>query len=72
MNNSTAAFYSVATSHSGSLLVTEIKHKNQTIYTCEICKLGYLDGQTANDCENFCRTHDACSLKITKKAIYKP
>ena len=53
------------------MLVTEIELQNKTIYTCEICKLGYADRQTADDCENFCKTHNACSLEITKKAVYK-
>ena len=53
-------------------MVTEIKKQNKAIYTCDICKLGYADRETAYDCENFCKAHDACSMEITKKATYIP
>jgi len=54
------------------LLVKEIINLGKTVYTCEICELGYADRENANACENHCRTHNACSLEITKKAIYDP
>ena len=42
------------------------------IYLCEVCGLGYRDKETAARCEAFCTEHNACSLEITKNAIFKP
>ncbi len=38
-------------------------------YYCKICKFGYKNKKTAQACEDFCKTHNACSFEITKKAI---
>jgi hypothetical protein len=47
--------------------------EGRTVYLCEICGLGYADKKTAQDCEDWCRTHPGnCSLEISKKAIYSP
>lgn len=50
----------------------EFKNKDETIYQCEFCDMGYADPNTAERCEEHCSTHDSCSLDITRKAIYKP
>lgn len=55
-----------------SNLVNESQHRGKMIYTCALCKLGYANMKTAKECEAFCKSHDACSLEITKKAVYKP
>ena len=48
------------------------EHEGSPIYLCEICGLGYRDRETAHRCEAFCKEHDACSLEITKSAVFKP
>jgi len=53
-------------------LVQKSNHDGKPIYKCDICGLGYLDEITANQCEAHCRTHDSCSLLVTRKAVYKP
>ena len=41
------------------------------IHYCEICGFGYANSKTAKACEKFCKTHNSCSIKITKKAVAK-
>jgi hypothetical protein len=53
-------------------MVNDIRKKAETIFLCEYCGFGYGDIGTANECEEYCDTHDICSREITKKAIYKP
>jgi C4-type Zn-finger protein len=53
-------------------LVNEVKWKGESVYLCEYCGFGYRDIGTADECEEYCDTHDICSQEITKKAIYKP
>jgi len=53
-------------------MVTRVKLDEKIIYVCEICGLGYEDEETAKACQEYCSTHDACSLEITSKAVYFP
>ena len=38
-------------------------------YVCEECKLKYKEKILARKCENWCRKHKSCNLKITQYAI---
>ncbi len=53
-------------------MVSELNHEGKLVYVCEVCKFGYVDKASAIVCENFCRAHNACSMEITRRAIYKP
>jgi len=53
-------------------MVSEMQRKGETVYLCEFCGFGYVDLETAEQCDEYCDTHSSCSLEITKKAIYKP
>ncbi len=46
--------------------------KGQVVFVCEVCGLGYLDQETAQDCEDWCRETGTCSVEITRKAVYFP
>ncbi len=55
------------------LLVTEKEIGNKTVFICDICGLGYADKITAQECEDYCRSHEgSCSAEISKKAVYLP
>ncbi|MDJ0274904.1 MAG: hypothetical protein QXM81_01930 [Nitrososphaerota archaeon] len=41
-------------------------------YVCEECGTAYHDLETARRCEDFCRTHHACSLEIIRHAAHQP
>jgi hypothetical protein len=41
-------------------------------FLCKICGFGYADEATAQSCEDFCKTHNACSFEITMKAAHRP
>jgi hypothetical protein len=53
-------------------MVKEIIVEKKKVYLCEICGLGYATKNRAEECENFCRKYKACSLEITRDAIYYP
>lgn len=53
-------------------MVKKINRDEKDIFICEVCGFGYVDKETAQDCEDFCSTNDMCSIEITKKAIYYP
>jgi len=53
-------------------MVTERAHEGKSVFLCDICGLGYKDRGTAEECEDYCRTHNSCSIKITEKAVYFP
>lgn len=53
-------------------MVRRIEAEGKTIYICEACGLGYDDEETAKACQEYCSTHNACSLEITSKATYTP
>ena len=42
------------------------------IFLCEQCGLGYASENTARACEEFCRANNACSIRITRAAVYRP
>ncbi|MBI4177677.1 MAG: hypothetical protein HY516_04935 [Candidatus Aenigmarchaeota archaeon] len=44
---------------------------DKTVFACDECGFKYADAGTAKECENFCRTHNACDPKITALAIAK-
>jgi len=52
--------------------VKEKKNNNQTVFICEVCGLGYMEKQTAQECEEWCKRTGTCSIEITKKAVYLP
>ncbi len=52
-------------------MVKKISHKGKQIYACGVCGFGYSTDELANKCENYCKTHGACSLEITKHAVLK-
>lgn len=53
-------------------MVKEIKVDSKAVFLCEICGLGYKDRKTAEECEEWCRRTNSCSIEITKKAVYFP
>jgi len=53
-------------------MVREKTISNKTIFVCEVCGLGYVDKETARECEAWCRRTGTCNIEITKKAIYVP
>jgi len=53
-------------------MVREAVVEGRKIYLREVCGLGYLERDTAEECEKFCRKHHACSLEITRKAVHFP
>ena len=54
-------------------MVSKKRVGNKTVFLCDICGLGYADRQTAQDCEDYCRTHQgSCSTEISAKAVYVP
>jgi hypothetical protein len=44
----------------------------EKIYYCNVCGYGYANEAVAKECEEYCKTHNSCSLQITAKAIRKP
>ncbi len=50
-------------------MVKEDTWEDKRIYRCQECDLGYLDKETAEECEKFCKTYSACSIKITRHAV---
>ncbi|HZX12740.1 MAG TPA: hypothetical protein VFE88_04775 [Candidatus Nanoarchaeia archaeon] len=50
-------------------MVKKETQNNNTLYLCESCGFGYEKEKTAKKCENYCKTHNACSLEIITKAI---
>jgi rubredoxin len=56
----------------GVWMVNELERKIGTVFQCELCGYGYRDLDTAEQCEEYCDTHGACSREITKKSIYTP
>jgi hypothetical protein len=54
-------------------LVTEKEVGERIVFLCDICGLGYADKETAQECEDYCRTHHgSCSAEISQKAVYLP
>jgi hypothetical protein len=54
-------------------MVSEKRVGDKTVFLCDICGLGYADKKTAQDCEDYCRSHHgSCSAEISAKAVYSP
>ncbi|MBC7091519.1 MAG: hypothetical protein H5T50_06380 [Nitrososphaeria archaeon] len=53
-------------------MVKEIIVGEKKVYLCEVCGLGYANKSRAKECEHFCKKYKACSLEITRYAIYYP
>ncbi len=53
-------------------MVTRLFHKGEIVFRCEYCGFGYKDIETSESCEAFCGTHEGCSSKITRLAVYTP
>lgn len=53
-------------------MVREFKFKTRIVYQCEFCDMGYISVANAERCEEYCSTHDACSLEITRNAKNRP
>lgn len=51
-------------------MVREIKKEGRRIFICEECGLGYLSEELAKRCEDYCLKNRACSIEITKNAVY--
>jgi len=56
----------------GAIVVRRFFHKGKMIYLCEYCGFGYKDIAESENCEAYCGTHDSCSCKITRAAVYTP
>lgn len=39
------------------------------LYRCAECGLHYRDRATAQECEDYCREHNACNTDITVQAV---
>lgn len=39
------------------------------LYECEVCHFRYRDRETAEECEQFCREHNACDPDIITEAV---
>lgn len=50
-------------------MVKEVKVKNHDLFACEECGFAYIDKETAEECEDFCKKNKACSREITAHAI---
>jgi len=46
--------------------------ENRILFICEVCGLGYIDEQTAAQCEDWCRRTGTCNVKLTSRAVYFP
>lgn len=38
-------------------------------YQCAVCKLEFLSQELAQQCEEWCRTHESCNLEIGRRAV---
>ncbi len=43
--------------------------EGKDVYYCGECGFGYLDEETAKECEAYCSARNSCSMDITKNAI---
>ena len=54
------------------MTVTKSANEGKPVFLCDICGFGYEDRETAEECEDYCRTYNSCSIKITEKTGYIP
>lgn len=50
-------------------MVKETNFKGREAFECEVCSFKYAERKVAEECEIFCRTHNSCSMEITKNAL---
>lgn len=50
-------------------MVKEADLFGKKVYVCEACGFKYNESELASKCEDFCKTHNSCSMEITKHAI---
>lgn len=50
-------------------MVKEIKKDKTDYYVCEECGFAYKEKQLAKKCEEWCKKHNSCNIKITKYAV---
>jgi len=50
-------------------MVKEKEINGKKYYQCEACLFFYETEKLAQDCEDFCNKHHACSTEITKHAV---
>lgn len=43
--------------------------QGRKVHYCEVCSLAYEDLERARQCEEYCRTHESCSLEIGRYAL---
>ncbi len=43
--------------------------KKKQVYQCPECGLHYRQQQIAKQCEEYCKTHNACSMEIASHAV---
>jgi hypothetical protein len=56
-----------AITRSFSAIVIPMDESNT--YQCPACGLHYIDKNKAEECEEFCRANNACSLDITRFSV---
>jgi rubrerythrin len=53
-------------------MVDKLWKKGKIVYLCELCGYGYKALENAEQCEEYCNTHESYSPEIHKQAIRKP
>lgn len=53
-------------------MVRSLLKDGRALYACEECGFGYDSSSIAATCEAYCSANQACSLEITRHAIYRP
>ncbi len=41
------------------------------VFVCSACGTGYADPKIALQCEEYCTRHNACSVELARKAVYR-
>ncbi len=54
------------------LMVTNSSNHGTRLYLCDECGFGYETASIAEACESHCLRYNACSLEITRYAVYRP
>ena len=49
-------------------MVKEIREGGKAYYACEECGFAYETRELAQKCQDWCREHHSCSLRITAHA----
>jgi hypothetical protein len=50
-------------------MVEETNFNNRIVFKCMKCGWMYKDKKKAQECENYCKEHNACNIKFVKYAI---